>query len=254
MTDKPWWPVFFDLETTGVNIDKANICQIAAVQGGPHPALGSMQPTTLFSTYVNPGMPIPQGAMDVHHITNDMVKNSISQHEALVRFAGLLEKMSETHKVILAGHNIERYDIPIIKRILPDTFGKYPTIDTYTGALRRFGDKDQKLGPLFKWYVLDNLKLVNVGDILEDAHDAAADCHMCAHILAKMLKDTGLDVRQYSESQRDSIVLDIWPFGKYQGKPCSQVPKGYMNWCRMNFTEPHKDVEATICQYLGCEA
>ncbi len=61
--------VFFDLETTGVNILRDKIVEISYIKVLPS---GEEEEKTL---RVNPGMPIPAEATAVHHITDDDVKD-----------------------------------------------------------------------------------------------------------------------------------------------------------------------------------
>ncbi|WP_288095920.1 3'-5' exonuclease, partial [Hydrotalea sp.] len=59
-----------DLETTGINIGTDKIVEIAIVKIMPD---GTRQ---VKRKLINPGMPIPKGASDVHGITDEMVKNA----------------------------------------------------------------------------------------------------------------------------------------------------------------------------------
>lgn len=236
-------PIIFDLETTDKLVDRAKIVQLAAVLPTISPS-GEMRPVTLFSTYVNPGSPIPAEAQEVHHITDEQVRWAPTARRALQTFAMLLERLEEqmSGTVILGGHNIERYDVPIIKRVLPGVFDTYDTVDTYNCAVRTRGAFEQKLGGLFEEYC--GFKPI-------DAHDAAADCHMCAYILYKMMQDTGKSLRDFTEWLIDPVILDIWPLGKYKGRPCEKVPSSYMRWCRENFSDMQRDIEKTIYHYVG---
>ena len=61
--------VFFDLETTGLNITSDKIVEISYIKVFPN---GTEESKTL---RVNPGMHIPEQATAVHHITDDDVKD-----------------------------------------------------------------------------------------------------------------------------------------------------------------------------------
>ena len=241
--DKKDLPVIFDLETTGTDVREANVVQIAAVTAVFQPD-GKAKASTLFSSMVNPGMPIPKEASEIHGITDEEVKWSPSQRRALETFSVILQNLSLDYNVILAGQNIERYDVPIIKRIMPGRFDIYPTLDTYTAAIRMFPDREHKLGPWYEWYT--GYKEVN-------AHDAAADCHMCAHIIGRLLVDTGKSLSELVDWMYEPQMLTHMPFGKYKGQEIKKVPKSYWAWVAQNFHEPHKDVELTTCSVLGQE-
>lgn len=75
----PQQTLFIDLETTGVKFSNDRICQIGAVLPGGKE----------MNQLVNPEMPIPAEASEIHGITNDMVKDS-------PRFAELANQIIET--------------------------------------------------------------------------------------------------------------------------------------------------------------
>ena len=60
---------FFDLETTGVNVSLDRIVEISILKVFPN---GNKESKTWL---VNPGIPIPSEASNIHGITNDIVKN-----------------------------------------------------------------------------------------------------------------------------------------------------------------------------------
>ena len=62
--------VFFDLETTGTNIQTDRIVEITVVKVMPD---GTREVKT---RRLNPEMHIPQEASDVHHITDEDVKDA----------------------------------------------------------------------------------------------------------------------------------------------------------------------------------
>ena len=64
--------VFFDLETTGLNISRDKIIEIAIMKIDPD------QSTTMLSSMINPGIPISQESTDIHGITDNDVKDKPS--------------------------------------------------------------------------------------------------------------------------------------------------------------------------------
>ncbi|GAK91226.1 DNA Pol III Epsilon Chain [Nonlabens ulvanivorans] len=93
---------FFDLETTGVNISKDRIVEIAI-----HKVLPDGTEKT-YSYRVNPTVSIPAETTAVHGITDDMVKDKPT----------FKELAHEIHNIIkdsdLAGFNSNRFDIPLL--------------------------------------------------------------------------------------------------------------------------------------------
>jgi DNA polymerase-3 subunit epsilon len=62
----------FDLESTGTNPDTDRVIQIGVTKHYPD------KDPVPYTTYVNPGMPIPPESTAVHHITDAMVKDAPS--------------------------------------------------------------------------------------------------------------------------------------------------------------------------------
>ena len=93
---------FFDLETTGVNVVSDRIVEIAVLKLLPN---GNKEGKTWL---VNPEMPIPKGASDVHGITNEQVKDAPN-------FKTLSKEIYNFMKDCdWAGFNSDRFDIPLI--------------------------------------------------------------------------------------------------------------------------------------------
>jgi DNA polymerase-3 subunit epsilon len=67
--------VFFDLETTGLNVIRDRIVQIALVK-----LRKNGQANEEFSTLVNPGIPISEESMAIHGITPKDVANKPTFH------------------------------------------------------------------------------------------------------------------------------------------------------------------------------
>ncbi len=63
--------VFFDLETTGINITKDRIVEISIIKVSP----GQEDSPVVKTRRINPEMHIPEEATAVHHITDEDVAN-----------------------------------------------------------------------------------------------------------------------------------------------------------------------------------
>jgi DNA polymerase-3 subunit epsilon len=74
---------FFDLETTGINVAKDRIVEIAILKVFPN---GNKESHTW---RVNPEMAIPAESSAIHGITNEMVANEPTFKQLLQRFMHL---------------------------------------------------------------------------------------------------------------------------------------------------------------------
>lgn len=94
--------VFFDLETTGVNISKDRIVEISILKVSPN---GKEESKT---RRINPGMPIPPEATAIHGISDEDVKDCPTFKEVAKSLAAQIEGCD------LAGFNSNRFDIPLL--------------------------------------------------------------------------------------------------------------------------------------------
>lgn len=107
--------LFFDLETTGVDKSNDRIVEIAIVRFDGEKRFE-------FETLVNPGVPIPKEASDIHGITDEKVKDSPT-------FAKLAKKI---HNIFsgcdIYGYNSNSFDIPFLVCEL-NRYGFYLNLD-----------------------------------------------------------------------------------------------------------------------------
>ncbi len=94
--------VFFDLETTGINITKDRIVEISLLKVHPN---GKEE---IKSRLINPEMPIPPQATAIHGITDDDVKDCPTFKQVAKSLADMLEGCD------LAGFNSSRFDVPML--------------------------------------------------------------------------------------------------------------------------------------------
>lgn len=97
--------VVFDLETTDLKTDLAEIIELAALK------IVNGIPTETFQTLIKPVATISKEITDVTHITNAMVLDAPSIESVMPDF------FKFAHGCILCGHNIAGYDYPILNRI-----------------------------------------------------------------------------------------------------------------------------------------
>lgn len=222
--------VFFDLETTGTNIAKDRIVEIALLKVFPD---GNREGKTLL---VNPEIPIPPEATEIHGIDNEKVAN----HPNFKTLAPQIESFIKGCDLV--GFNSNRFDIPLLAEELLragrdfDMKGHF-AVDVQT----IFHKKEQRtLSAGYQFYC---------GKTLENAHSAMADTEATCAILFEQVQrynDIGRDIKQLSEfsSYRKNVDLagmislnekeePVFNFGKYKGQSVAKVFKkdqGYYSW------------------------
>jgi len=159
---------FFDLETTGTNIVKDRIVEIAIYK------VKIDGTTESLSKIVNPEMPIPKEVTAIHGISDEDVKDA----PTFAQLAGTLEQF--LNNCDLAGYNSNKFDIPLLveeflrcginfdlkKRRLIDVQNIFHKMEPRT------------LKAAYKFYC---------GKELADAHQAAADTKATFEILEAQL-------------------------------------------------------------------
>jgi DNA polymerase-3 subunit alpha (Gram-positive type) len=91
---------FIDLETTGLGKD-AQIVEIACNING-----------LTFQSLVKPSIRIPDDVIKIHGITNEMVENSPSIKEVIIKFNEFIHGYENLYFV---GHNFVRFDLPLLR-------------------------------------------------------------------------------------------------------------------------------------------
>jgi len=94
--------VFFDLETTGISVQQDRIVEIAAVKLLPRASMKE------FVTRVNPEIPIPVAATEVHGISDADVALAPTFRQIADKLLKFLEGCD------ISGFNVRRYDLPML--------------------------------------------------------------------------------------------------------------------------------------------
>ncbi|MFZ5941358.1 MAG: exonuclease domain-containing protein [Bacteroidota bacterium] len=222
--------IFFDLETTGINIASDRIVEISYLKIDPNGKETSR-------TYqVNPGMPIPKQASDIHGITDEDVKNAPGFNELAKSLAREFEGCD------LAGYNSTKFDIPLLaeeflRAGVDIDLKKRKFIDVQVIFMKM---EPRTLSAALKFYCEKEL---------ENAHSAESDTRGTYEVLQAQLDrypDLSNDMAslaEFSSHNRNAdfagrIVLDdndveIFNFGKYKGRSVEEVlaqDPGYYGW------------------------
>lgn len=172
----------FDLETSGVDPHRDRIVSAAVIE------VGAGHKTAARDWLLNPGIPIPQGATDVHGITNDQAQQGRPASAAVKEIAADILSCSGSGLPIV-GHNIA-YDLTMLHAELlrhghtylaASLLGLTPVIDTmvieksldpYRPGKPNGRRPDDACG---KHTLLDACRLWGIHLTEQDAHGAAAD-------------------------------------------------------------------------------
>lgn len=223
--------IFFDLETTGTNINTDRIVEICYLKVHPN---GNEEAKTM---RINPEMHIPEASSEIHGIYDEDVADCPTFKDVAKDIAKDIEGCD------IAGFNSNRFDVPVL---VEEFLRVGIDIDL---AKRKFIDvqviyhklEQRTLSAAYKFYC---------GKNLEDAHSAEADTRATYEVLKAQL-DKYQDVltndinflSEYSSYSKnvdfagriiyDNNGVEIFNFGKYKGYPVSEVlhrDPGYFGW------------------------
>ena len=220
---------FIDLETTGVNPGSDRIVEIAIVKILPD---GSK---SVKCKRINPGMPIPKGASDIHGITDEMVKDEPTFKQVAQELKQMLDGCD------FAGYNSNRFDIPLL---MEEFLRADVDFDMKNRKLLDVQNIFHKMEPrtltaAYKFYC---------SKTLDGAHSAEVDATATYEILEAQIKhytDLGNNIDSILKVIGEDQVVDfarrfvmengteVFNFGKFKGRPVADVLKAepqYYDW------------------------
>ena len=160
--------VCFDLETTGLNALSDKITEIGAVK------IRDGVTVDTFSTFVNPGRPIPAAVSNLTGITDSMVADAPSQSEAVTDF------LRFCCGAVLVAHNAP-FDTGFIRKACEDMGAAYNSTSVDTVAIARAIIPDinnVKLDTLAKYFRLGKF----------NHHRAVDDAEMLTRIFVNLTR------------------------------------------------------------------
>jgi DNA polymerase-3 subunit epsilon len=238
--------VFFDVETTGLNVVRDRIVQIALVKmhkKDQHPPVELM-------TLINPGIPISEESMMIHGITPKDLANKPTFQQVAQKIWDFIGDAD------LAGYNSNRFDVPM----LMEEFSRVGM--EFDISKRRLIDA-QRIFYKMEPRTLKAAYRLYCGKELEDAHDALADVRATIAVFKGQLKayegkdlldEEGKvipapirnDIQALHDFTNDLNFLDatqklrvqpdgkvVFNFGKYVGQSVKEVlakDKNYYFW------------------------
>lgn len=234
--------VFFDLETTGIDVTNDHIVEISLIK--VMPSGEEIEKTRR----INPGVKIPPEATAVHHITDEDVADAPTFKQIARSLA------NEMTGCDIAGFNSNKFDIPMLDQEFQRAgvkfdFSKARLIDVQT----IFHKKEQRtLVAAYRFYC---------GKELDGAHSANADTRATYEVLMAQLDkydDLPNDMEELSKFSNQNRSVDFMSrlifndnneevinFGKYKGKLATEVLQkdpSYYDWImKGDFAQNTKD-------------
>jgi DNA polymerase-3 subunit epsilon len=220
---------FIDLETTGTNLGVDRIVEIAIVKILPDGT------RSVKRKLINPEMPISKASIDVHGITDEMVKDAPTFKQVANELKQVLDGCD------IGGYNSNRFDIPLLVeeflrvQVDFDTKGR-----KFVDVQKIFHLMEQRtLSAAYKFYCNKNL---------ESAHSAEADATATYEVLEAQLEKypaLGQSVDTILKCIGEEVIVDfarrfamengveVFNFGKFKGRAVADVLKAepqYYDW------------------------
>lgn len=236
--------IFFDLETTGVDVVNSRIVEIACIK--------ILTDGTQLEkhTLINPTIPIPKEATKVHGIDDDAVKDK-------PKFIEISKSLYDFfYGCDLGGYNSDSFDIPLLVEEFSKcniVFGDWElnTIDVL--SIERL-IRPNKLTDVYKRYT---------GKELENSHSATADVQATLTVLLHQYdgkeEQTVEEIENfYRKKKRYDLSNKLyindkgevcWGFGKLMNKPID-FDLSYVDWVmkQSSFT---METKRKITEYLN---
>lgn len=223
--------IFFDLETTGVDISKDRIVEICYIKVFPNGNEISR------NMRINPGMHIPESSSAVHGIFDEDVKDCPLFKDVAKEIA------NDFIGCDVAGFNSNRFDLPMLaeeflRAQVDIDLSRHRAIDVQVIYHKL---EQRTLSAAYKFYCNADL---------ENAHSALADTRATYEILQAqldrypdVLKNDMQFLSEYSSFTRnvdfagrivyDDKGVEVFNFGRYKGESVAKVLQsdtGYYAW------------------------
>ena len=230
--------VFFDLETTGLDLSTDRAVSIATLK------IDLEGKTEEKKILINPEMDIPKEASDIHGITNEMVADAPTFKQISKSLFSYFENCD------IAGFNSDYYDVPLLMKEFSRCGIDFPTWELNLVDVLKFERmlNSNKLSEVYLRYT---------GKELEGAHDAMNDIKATFEILMCQLEKHGkndltpqeIDLMCQGERKRFDLsgktYLNAngevcWSIGKNANNPVTK-DTAYLNWVlKRDFPEETK--------------
>ncbi|MBI3212057.1 MAG: DUF3820 family protein [Simkania negevensis] len=203
--------VCFDCEATGLDPKQDAIIEVALIKFTFEQVLASKE------DLIDPGCSIPEHTIEIHHITDDMVRGKPKIQDVLKDYLKLIDEH------IIVGHSV-LFDISILSKAAENN--KIPChlfSSTYIDTLR--------LARLYGESPSNSLQTLRAHFNInpQGAHRAMSDVLINIEVfkyLSKKFKRT----EEMLERLKKPILLKMMPLGKYKGRFFKEIPMEYLQW------------------------
>lgn len=220
---------FIDLETTGINLGSDRIVEIAIVR------IATDGQKQVKRKLINPEMPIPAAATEVHGISDEMVASAPTFKQVANEIRQFIEGCD------LGGYNSNRFDIPLLA-------------EEFLRAGQEFDIRGKKLLDVQRIFHMMEQRTLSAAykfycsKTLDGAHSAEVDASATWEILEAQLEkypQLGTTVESILKVTGEEEIVDfarrfimengkeVFNFGKHKGRPVTDVLKAepqYYDW------------------------
>ena len=219
--------VFFDIESTGLNLSTDKAVSIATLK------IDLEGKTEEKKIMINPEMAIPKEASDIHGITDEMVADAPTFKQISKSLFAYFENCD------IAGFNSDYYDVPLLMKEFSRCGIEFPTWELNLVDVLKFERalNSNKLGEVYLRYT---------GKELEGAHDALNDVRATFEILMCQLQKhakedlTPEQIDLMCQGERKRFDLSGKTYLNASGEVCWSIGKNannlvtkdpaYLNW------------------------
>jgi len=218
-----------DIEATGMNLSTDRIVEIAIVKIMPDGR------KLIKRKLINPEMPIPESAIEIHGIGNDMVKDAPTFRQVANEIRQFIDVSD------LAGYNSNRFDIPLL-------------VEEYLRISLDFDMKNRRLIDVQKIFHQMEQRTLSAAykfycnATLENAHSAESDAAATWEVLQSQVSrypQLGITIDSILKCIGEEPTVDfarrmimengreIFNFGKHKGRAVTDVLKAepqYYDW------------------------
>jgi DNA polymerase III subunit epsilon len=204
--------VCIDCETTGLDVEKDRVIEVACVTFTIDGILHE------YETLINPECAIPEASRAIHNIDTSMLQDKPKIHEILPHLLPLIDNYT------IIGHGVA-FDIELIHRAatlaqMQAAVKTRPFIDTLRLA-RLYGDSpNNSLSNLARHF---NVEIEGI------AHRAMTDVKMNIEVFKHLVRKYKT-LNEVFQVLSKPIKMKYMPLGKYKGRLFSELPLQYLHW------------------------